>query len=175
MRHLERSGSEGHGMGCPTSLTIRRERRGRGRGLRRLLSNLGWSPASVASTRRSSLAWSCWLALMLAHPARGSTPVTSGAPAERGHRRVRPNTNLRRASRICGTKVLGSQPMTTAKDDRGNPRRANVFAHQARAARSVALNHRWLLRAARRLLGLVGRSRYHGLRYLRSSTASTCI
>jgi hypothetical protein len=33
---------------------------------------------------------------------------------------------------------------------------ANVFAHQARAARSVALEARLPLRAARRLLGLVG-------------------
>ena len=49
----------------PTFLTIRRERRGRGHELRSLLANLGCSPASAASTRRSSLAWSCWAVIVM--------------------------------------------------------------------------------------------------------------
>jgi hypothetical protein len=65
----------------PTSLTIRRERRGRGRERPRLLSNLGCSPASVVSTRRSSLAWSCWAAL----PDGGTATASSICPTVKRH------------------------------------------------------------------------------------------
>ena len=152
----------------PTSLTIRRERRGRMRELPWLLPNLGCSAASVASTRRSSLASSCWLASHGRRSGRQRKSWITGSSAERGHWRVRPLAALVRASRssqsdrrrssaqLAGIAHLRinetcwhraslraagvAQPRrSVALDPRvPQPSPANVFAHQARAARSSA-------------------------------------
>ena len=83
----------------PTSLTIRRERRGRVRELPWLLSNLGCSAASVASTRRSSLASSCWLASHGRRSGRQRKSWRTGSSAERGLWRFRPLAARAQASR----------------------------------------------------------------------------
>ncbi len=89
----------------PTSLPIRRERRGRVRELPWLLSNCGCSPDSVAPTRRSSLAWACWADYAnLAEAANPSVALI-------GHRQPAPALMAPRANRPAAFR-LGCQPPT---------------------------------------------------------------